>query len=108
MAQSVPADTPPVSTVPQPPAPFAAPTTTAAKIDSCSRDHGRWSVTYSWQYIGGASWTPLGSYKSLGSGRYQDNMLLKNGSSITTVQVVDPSGSLHTIALNPALSTNNC
>lgn len=89
---------------------FVAPTTSGAGVDGCTRDHGQWIVTYSWQFVGGVGWRPLAAYTSLGGGRYQDTVALAPGgnSSISTVQVTDSTGTTHDVALQPALSTSGC
>lgn len=100
--------TAPATTAPQPT--FVAPTTSGATVDSCARDHGQFVVTYSWQFVGGAGWSPLATYTPLGGGRYQDTVKVarNSSSSITTVQVTDPNGTRHGVALSPALSTSVC
>lgn len=97
------------TTTPQLPA-FAPPTTAGAQIDGCTRDHNRTTVTFSWQFVGGAGWSPLPAYTSLGGGRYRHVVTVPAGkvSAITTVQVLDASGTAHGVALQPALSTASC
>jgi len=98
----------PPTTAPQPV--FVAPTTSGATVDNCSRAHGQFVVTYSWSFVGGTGWSPLATYTALGGGRYQDTVKVARNSTtpITTVQVTDPSGTRHDVALTPALSTSTC
>jgi hypothetical protein len=94
----------------QPPVTFKAPTTAAAKIDSCTRDRNQWTVVYSWNFAGGTNWRPLPTYRSLGGGRYRAVTTLNANpkSSITGVQVLSQDGARHNVALNPALSATAC
>jgi hypothetical protein len=94
----------------QPPATFSAPATSAARIDSCTRDKSQWIVVFDWNFVGGANWRPLASYHSLGGGRYRAVTALSVNpkASITTVQVVDPSGARHAVALHPVLLSGSC
>lgn len=103
-----PATTAPPTTTPAPT--FVAPSTTSARVDSCSRDHGQRVVTYSWVYVGGTGWAPLASYAAVGGGRYQDTVSLPaNGNTpVTTVGVVEANGKRHDVALSPSLSASNC
>jgi hypothetical protein len=94
----------------QPPASFTPPATSAARIDSCTRDRSEWIVRFDWNFVGGGNWRPLPSYQSLGGGRYRAVTALSVNpkASITTVQVVDLNGARHAVALHPVLLSSSC
>jgi hypothetical protein len=108
-----PADTtlpvsPPTTVSTQPPPPYAPPTTSGARIDSCVRKGSDLVVTYSWRFVGGVGWTS--AYAPSGGGRNQATVTVPRhpDTTFTTVQVSDPGGAPHAVALSPALSTSGC
>jgi hypothetical protein len=87
---------------------FSPPTAAGASATSCTKDKGRYIVTYTWQFVGGSAWTPAPAYVALGGGWYQHTLSVKNGATITAVLVSDPGGVQYTVALDPPVSTTAC
>jgi uncharacterized C2H2 Zn-finger protein len=108
VTQPVSTTTTPATTAPK--ASYVAPTTSSAHVDHCSRSKGDWIVTFSWKYVGGSAWKPLGTYKAVAGGRYQHTVSVpaNRNTPITSVGVVDSTGKRHSVALSPALSAESC
>jgi hypothetical protein len=106
-----PAPPPPPPPPPAPPttAGYVAPSATDARVDGCARSGNDATWQFSYVLSGGSAWRPGPTATASGgrlvesrSGRVQD------GFATSSIQVVDDTGAVHGVPLQPALSEDRC